>query len=317
MLSQSAVVVRYDEMIGRVLSSLPANLLAPDDEEKNVPASALKFYKNASGKSPAQQRKEDSKRGKRLKYDLDAQENTATKTTPPPVLLSAKDPTTVEELRERLKEKLVSAKTARTTTKKRKLDEQATKERAPKKVSNEKKKKEIKQKKKVAKDEKAEEEQRGADVTFPMLKPKKDAVGGRAPGAPGSKTRRLKALAAGAEQKREELNRMKEVGDETADRIEWKEAMQLASGEMKARVDPAKIKKALKSRQKKKEKSKKAWDDRIEQQQKHMALPKKEKRKLDREKHGKSSASKKSKKASSAEEGDKPKKRRKQQSSQD
>merc|ERR1719331_1606905 len=65
-------------------------------------------------------------------------------------------------------------------------------------------------------------------------------------GAPGSKTRKLKGLLKQAER------------DAAADDRQWDEALRVASGE-RAAVDPAKVKKALKLREKKKKKSAKEW----------------------------------------------------------
>ena len=71
-------------------------------------------------------------------------------------------------------------------------------------------------------------------------------------GAPGSKTRKLKGLLKQAERDAAEVRHLRASGqDAAADDRQWDEALRVASGE-RAAVDPAKVKKALKLREKKK-----------------------------------------------------------------
>ena len=78
-------------------------------------------------------------------------------------------------------------------------------------------------------------------------------------GAPGSKTRKLKGLLKQAERDAAEVRHLRASGqDAAADDRQWDEALRVASGE-RAAVDPAKVKKALKLREKKKKKSAKEW----------------------------------------------------------
>ncbi|KAJ1462344.1 hypothetical protein M885DRAFT_610403 [Pelagophyceae sp. CCMP2097] len=100
------------------------------------------------------------------------------------------------------------------------------------------------------------------DVRFGALRQPKRALPNKV-GAPGSKVKRLKALAAKAEGRAEALRELKQGGDDSkADKMQWSEALQVASGDRKM-VDPKKIKKALKAREKKKDKSTKAWKTRL------------------------------------------------------
>ncbi|KAJ8599165.1 hypothetical protein CTAYLR_008562 [Chrysophaeum taylorii] len=261
------IAKRYDSEIASVLAALPAKLVNPD-EEPEVPARALKFFKNASGAAPAQARKEASKRGKRLKFDLDAREAapSATEVVPPKAGLS------LDDLHFRLRDKLEACRTERTSTK-------PNKRAAPKPPRDTNKKNKARPPKREKpppveekKQEEEEEEEKpkpkpAVDLKFAMLRPpsKRAKMVGKV-GAPGSKTKKLKALIAEAESKRDELARLKEAGDDRAEKIEWREAMQLASGDVRAPVDPAKIKKALKNRDKKKAKSAEAWQARLESQ---------------------------------------------------
>ena len=83
-------------------------------------------------------------------------------------------------------------------------------------------------------------------------------------GKPGSKTIRLKRMIDEAEKKRKRLEDLKQQGDygkKRAQEEQWGEMMREAAGE-KVGVDVAKIKKALKRREKAKEKSAVKWKER-------------------------------------------------------
>ena len=83
--------------------------------------------------------------------------------------------------------------------------------------------------------------------------------------------RRLKKLVAGAERDKAELAALRDAGaHDAADARQWDEALRTASGARPA-VDAAKVKKALKAREKKKEKSKKEWAKRDRAKARHFA----------------------------------------------
>lgn len=256
----------HDARIVAVLASLPEKLIYP--EEKEVPAAKMKFLKNVGGSAPAQQRKEASK--KRRKYDLDAREGKSAEPTP---LLAPG--VSLDELRDRLKSKI------QTRPKKDRHRKKAVKER-PKEAPQ----------RELTKD---------ADVEIASVRapPKRELKKGRV-GTPGSKTRRLKALVDKAEARNDELRRLKDEGDDKAHEMQWRQALQTASGDLKAPVDPAKLRKALKLRDKKKAKSARDWAKRIEHQQELSSLSKKERRQRDAEDNKKKRASSSSKKKSSS-----------------
>ena len=85
-------------------------------------------------------------------------------------------------------------------------------------------------------------------------------------GKPGSKTKRLQRLLEEAEKKRQRLAELKKAGAEGKQRAKeemWVDALKEASGE-KVYDDAAEIRKALKRREKKKEKSARQWKERTE-----------------------------------------------------
>lgn len=287
-----AVAEKYAGQIGEILASLTAELVCPPEVAK-VPASAAKFYKNPSGLSPAQERKEASKRGKRLKYDLDAREAAVDEPTSTPPAGAA----SLDDLRARLRAKLDEARHKRGSgqANKKRRGEKEPKKREP-----------------------TEEAGVSMDVRISSLETAAHRRLPRNPGAPGSKTRRLKAAAAQATERREELARLKEAGDDAAEDMEWREAMQLATGELKRRVDPAKVKKALKAREKQKAKSAAAWEARLTKRQERMALSKKERRKLDKAAQTRGATSKKRRNRDDDDDGGEeadPKKTKKQSTS--
>lgn len=283
---------KYDEQIGKVLSSLPEKLVNPPDKDSDerVPASALKFYKNVGCLAPAQQRKLESKRAKRLKYDLDARESKVAKDDTPLQLLKSSD-ASLDDLKLKLQQKLDDAR-------------QARKRDAPSDTKAQHRSKKLKKMslQKPAAQAQVVEDISTKDVSFPAVQPpSKRMVSAGRNGAPGSKTRRLKSIAAEAQRKRTEMQRLKEAGDDTAEEMEWREAIQLASGELKGRVDPVKIKKALRAREKKKEKSKRQWQARLAHLKQQMELPKSEKNRSSRKVHQtKSTAAKRPKKVESS-----------------
>lgn len=283
---------KYDEQIGKVLSSLPEKLLSPPDKDsvERVPASALKFYKNVAGIAPAQQRKLESKRAKRLKYDLDARESKAAREVEPFQLLKSSE-ASLDDLKQKLQQKLDDARRAR----KRDAASDSKIQHRSKRLKKTSLEKRGAQAQEVG-------EMSTKDVSFPVVQPpSKRTMSASRKGAPGSKTRRLKSIAAEAQRKRTEMQRLKEAGDDTAEEMEWREAIQLASGELKARVDPVKIKKALKARNKKKEKSKREWQARLAHLKQQMELPKSEKKRIaPKIRHTKSTAAKRQSKVDSS-----------------
>lgn len=246
---------RYDARIVAILASLPEHLVYPE-EEKEIPAAKRKFLKNVAGSAPAQQRKEASK--KRRKYDLDAREPGAAEPTP---LLAPG--VSLDELRDRLRSKI---------------------ETRPKKDRKKDNKRPVAVKRPPPRKEPPppppKEEASNVEIASVRAPPKRELKKGRV-GTPGSKTRRLKALVDKAETRNDELKRLKDEGDDRAHDMQWRQALQTASGELKAPVDPAKLKKALKVREKKKAKSARDWAKRIEHQQELSSLSKKERRQRD------------------------------------
>jgi hypothetical protein len=103
------------------------------------------------------------------------------------------------------------------------------------------------------------------DVAFSDIRGvggEKAAKGG--PGKPGSKTVRLKRMIDEAEKKRKRLDDLKMQGESGKKRVreeQWGEMMREAAGE-RINVDVGKIKKALKRREKSKEKSADKWNER-------------------------------------------------------
>lgn len=84
-------------------------------------------------------------------------------------------------------------------------------------------------------------------------------------GKPGSKTKRLQRMVEEAEKKRHRLEELKKQGPQGVERVlseQWADVIQEASGE-KVLVNTAKIKKAIKRREKSKEKSARQWQERI------------------------------------------------------
>lgn len=80
-------------------------------------------------------------------------------------------------------------------------------------------------------------------------------------GKPGSKMRRLKKMLDDAESKRKRLEELKQQGSEGKKRAreeQWTDALLDASGE-KSVSDPKRLKKAIKRREKDKEKSSREW----------------------------------------------------------
>ncbi|KAG7370890.1 RNA polymerase II transcription mediator complex protein [Nitzschia inconspicua] len=88
-----------------------------------------------------------------------------------------------------------------------------------------------------------------------------------------TKTKNLEKLLADAEAKKQRLEELKQSKDaqdkEKAANIEWGDALKEASG-TRVKDDPAKLKKALKRKAVKKQKSAKAWKTRLEQTQQKM-----------------------------------------------
>ena len=85
-------------------------------------------------------------------------------------------------------------------------------------------------------------------------------------GKPGSKTKRLQRLLEEAEKKRQRLEELKRAGAEGKQRAKeemWVDALKEASGE-KVYDNAAEIKKALKRREKRKEKSARQWRERLD-----------------------------------------------------
>ena len=85
-------------------------------------------------------------------------------------------------------------------------------------------------------------------------------------GKPGSKTKRLQRLLEEAEKKRQRLEELKKAGSEGKQRAKdemWVDALKEASGE-KVYDNSAEIRKALKRREKRKEKSAKQWKERLD-----------------------------------------------------
>uniref|UniRef100_A0A7S3NE02 Ribosomal RNA-processing protein 14/surfeit locus protein 6 C-terminal domain-containing protein n=1 Tax=Aureoumbra lagunensis TaxID=44058 RepID=A0A7S3NE02_9STRA len=262
-------IQRYDEYLGEVLSGLPQEYIKEQEPEISAYAQK-KFYKNASGSTPAQTRKEASKRGKRLKYDLDAREKLESdeKNAQPeeeikvPKLLMQTEGSNLEELREKYQAKLAQVRGTRGQPDDSKIAERRAKKKGKKSSNDKKHKQEIKPPSAQKKVEKPTSTLQIPDVTVATVRaPKTQLIKAR---APGSKTKRLKALVEEAETKKATLADLRAQGkDDEAKRIEWNDALKIATGERRAPTDPAKIKKALKQREKKKVKSKIAWEKRL------------------------------------------------------
>lgn len=132
-----------------------------------------------------------------------------------------------------------------------------------------------------------------ADIQFNTVK---ELVGDAAKGGddtalgkPGSKMRRLKRMLAEAEKKRLRVQELKASGAEGQARVKeelWGEALKAAAGD-KAALDPSKLKKAIKRREKDKQKSALQWKDRLDkvEESKSARLDKRESNILKR-KHG-------------------------------
>lgn len=248
----------YDSYVSGFVGQLPAELV--EDKEVEVPAYAQKFVKNTKGAAPEQSRKEASKRGKRRKYDLDANEDVAEVIVPTP----ESSTTTLAELREKLHAKLDASKSIRPQL----SDEAKAAKRAKKKHAIKRPRESSASKKTTeAPPEKTEapEDELG-DVRVATVRP--PSKRSSKPGAPGSKTKKLKALVAQAEERQATLASLKATGhDKEATTIEWHEALKLATGEQRAPLHAPTLQKAIKLRDKKKLKSQQAWNKRIKHQQ--------------------------------------------------
>ena len=286
------LIATDDAHFSNLLAKLPPDLLNPpeDAEEGNS-----KFYKNHGGKAPEKerkeallQRKEASKRARRAKYDVedgddeDASDDdggaedgeAAAAAGATPSLKTRSEP--LDVLRSRLRERLEGLSGSRGGEPKQKKQ---TKKQAK---EEEKKRKAAAEREKEARGAKRQRDAAAAaggdggaaavegpgaaavqDVRFGALRDgSRQAPVAAKVGAPGSKAKKLKTLLARAEKDAAALADLRASGDDAkAEKLQWADALRVASG-AKAPVDPAKLKKALKAREKKKEKSAREWKER-------------------------------------------------------
>ena len=251
--TRATLVGRDDAHFRDLLARLPAHLVAPPDLDE---AAAEKFYKNKGQKAPEAERRAASKQRRaeaRAQRDAKRRGAGAAPAADFDGLGDAEDDAApavertgeaMADVRQRLQARIAGLKGTRGTGEKKKTKkkraETATADARPAKHAR----KEVEEDTKVGALRDAREE-----VKTPKL----------VQGAPGSKTRKLKGLLKQAERDAAEVRHLRASGqDAAADDRQWDEALRVASGE-RAAVDPAKVKKALKLREKKKKKSAKEW----------------------------------------------------------
>ena len=249
-MARATLIGRDDAHFRDLLARLPAHLVAPPDLDE---AAAEKFYKNKGQKAPEAERRAASKqRRAEAKAQRDAKRRGAGAAPAADFdgLGDAEDDAApavertgeaMADVRQRLQARIAGLKGTRGAGEKKKKRKEKTKADArPAKHAR----KEVEEDTKVGALRDAREE-----VKTPKL----------VQGAPGSKTRKLKGLLKQAERDAAEVRHLRASGqDAAADDRQWDEALRVASGE-RAAVDPAKVKKALKLREKKKKKSAKEW----------------------------------------------------------
>ena len=251
--ARATLIGRDDAHFRDLLARLPAHLVAPPDLDE---AAAEKFYKNKGQKAPEAERRAASKQRRaeaRAQRDAKRRGAGAAPAADFDGLGDAEDDAApavertgeaMADVRQRLQARIAGLKGTRGTGEKKKTKkkrkETATADARPAKHAR----KEVEEDTKVGALRDAREE-----VKTPKL----------VQGAPGSKTRKLKGLLKQAERDAAEVRHLRASGqDAAADDRQWDEALRVASGE-RAAVDPAKVKKALKLREKKKKKSAKEW----------------------------------------------------------
>lgn len=262
-----------------LLARLPAHMVAPPDMDE---AAAEKFYKNKGQKAPEAERKaatkqrrvearasRDAKRveaGSEPSADFDGLGDSDDEHMEESPLRQTGEP--LDDVRKRLQERLQGFKSDRALGDKK--VPRAKKGGAQKRKAAAKLEKEEERASKhysKPKEEPKPDTQVGAlrDARTEVLKPK------MVQGAPGSKTRKLKNMLKRAEKDATEIRTLRAGGnDEAADNKQWDEALRVASGQ-RASVDPQKVKKALKMREKKKQKSAKEWAKRGRDAERHTA----------------------------------------------
>ena len=243
--ARATLIGRDDAHFRDLLARLPAHLVAPPDLDE---AAAEKFYKNKGQKAPEAERRAASKqRRAEARAQRDAWRA---------ALAPRRPPTSTDWATPRTTRRRPSSGQARrwpTCGSGSRRGSRASRARA---APSKKKKKKRKEKTKAderpakhARTDAPEDTKVGALRDARTERPTPKMV----QGAPGSKTRKLKGLLKQAERDAAEVRHLRASGqDAAADDRQWDEALRVASGE-RAAVDPAKVKKALKLREKKKE----------------------------------------------------------------
>ena len=249
--ARATLIGRDDAHFRDLLARLPAHLVAPPDLDE---AAAEKFYKNKGQKAPEAERRAASKqRRAEARAQRDAKRRGAgaapaadfdglgdAEDDPAPAVERTGE--AMADVRQRLQARIAGLKGTRGAgekTKKKRKEKTKADERPAK----------------HARTDAPEDTKVGALRDARTERPTPKMV----QGAPGSKTRKLKGLLKQAERDAAEVRHLRASGqDAAADDRQWDEALRVASGE-RAAVDPAKVKKALKLREKKKKKSAKEW----------------------------------------------------------
>ena len=251
--ARATLIGRDDAHFRDLLARLPAHLVAPPDLDE---AAAEKFYKNKGQKAPEAERRAASKQRRaeaRAQRDAKRRGAGAAPAADFDGLGDAEDDAApavertgeaMADVRQRLQARIAGLKGTRGTGEKKKTKKKrAETTKADARPA------------KHARKEVEEDTKVGALRDARAEQPKPKLV----QGAPGSKTRKLKGLLKQAERDAAEVRHLRASGqDAAADDRQWDEALRVASGE-RAAVDPAKVKKALKLREKKKKKSAKEW----------------------------------------------------------
>jgi hypothetical protein len=265
----------------KMLNLIPAKFYLVEEDHSN--SSNQKYMKNKRGKTPKQDVKEASKKAKRLKLnpteyksieELQKEKELAEKreqskfladtmdSTAGHVQISNVKSTTLDDLRERVQNKLLELK-AKRGTKKQQGNERSTKGRKKNQKRNRRVKLEKAATNKLSdpiakKPSVTDENGRVVFSKFDFIDPNEPQIEKRS-------KKDLQKMLAKAERQKKKLEQLSKTDrHKREEAVTWKKALSKVKGE-KQHDDPGLIKKTIKRREKKKKKSQKEWKARVEQ----------------------------------------------------